>query len=252
MLGNSKTGQLTGFLINNWVPDAVPRFIITEGTPNTLEWNATNVLNGSNKLLRIVLNAGPEVGTLKRLCRNFSNTTVKEVYLPKWFFYDMLIRIGTESQPLNITFIQTAVKQEDKFHIVQNFFIDGKLQMSADTGNNTKNWEDIQKFYARLGVGEFWSRLCGGVRPSWGILDAGRSGSLCLPETNFHFCYLKKGAEMPDFIDDFDLSRVESLLQDSGLNPDEFINKNKRQKDYIVKFIERMQAAAATEAIHQL
>ena len=57
---------------------------------------------------------------------------------------------------------------------------------------------------------------------------------------------------MPDFIDDFDLSRVESLLQDSGLNPDEFINKNKRQKDYIVKFIERMQAAAATEAIHQL
>lgn len=245
MLGNSKTGQITGFLMNNWVPDAVPRFIIADGTPNTLGWNVTTILNNSNKILRIVLNAGPGVGTMARLCRDFSNATVREVFLPKWFFIDLLVRFSIDAAPVNITLVQTAVPDaEKKIKIVQNFFIDGKLQMSANNSDNTKNWEEIQKFFARIGIGEFWSRFCGNVRPSWGILDSGRSGSLCLPETNFHYCYVKKDAELPDFIDDFDLSRVESLIQDSGLEPGEFINKNKRQREYIIKFIERMQASA--------
>lgn len=259
MLGNSRTGQLTGFLMNNWVPDSVPRFIISDGggVQNTLEWNAFSLLNGSRRLLRIVLNAGPAAGELKRLCRDFSNNTVKRAVIPQWFFLDMLVSLEQGAQPVNITFIQTAVKEaagaaaeECEHRITQNFFIDGKLKASASSGAAVSAvvWEKVHNVYSRLGAGEFWSRLTGATRPSWGVLSERRSGTLCLPEENFHFCYIKKGARLPDFIDEFDLSRVEGLLHDSGLEIREFMNESKRSKDYIVKFIKMLQSPAAQES----
>ena len=86
MLGNSKTGQVSGLLIRNWVPTFVDRFLSdnNEGSAG-LEFGIKTLMRSNPNILRVVVNSGVSVKRIPRLCRNFSDFDVREVHLPRWF-----------------------------------------------------------------------------------------------------------------------------------------------------------------------
>lgn len=239
MLGNSKTGQVSGLLIRNWVPTFVDRFLSdnNEGSAG-LEFGIKTLMRSNPNILRVVVNSGVSVKRIPRLCRNFSDFDVREVHLPRWFVLDFLVMTPNSPDPAAVTFVQVAAA--DGGSARQQVFINRNMIKSSDKLPEKEFWEEMRFALSKLGLEEFWSKVSGIIKPSWGVLEKGRYGTLYISEQDFHFCYLPHDISvLPDGIDQFDLTRLEVLLEDTGLQSKEFIKPN-ATRDYIIRTVSHL------------
>lgn len=242
MLENSKTGQVTGFLIKNWMPASVDRFL-SESTGGIagIEYAIKNVMAHNSRLLRAVFNAGPAINEMPRFCRDFADQDVKKVYLPQWFAADFLIDAKPGYEPITLTVVQTAAKKDDEMFGAKLAVYANKVKKehTEDILDNKNFWESIRYAFAKIGVEEFWNRMTGTIKPSWGVLDHGRTGLLYLTKTDFHYCFLAKDARLPEGIDQIDLTRIESFIEECGMPINEFLRQN-ITKEYILHAVSRL------------
>lgn len=240
MLGNSKTGQVPGLLINNWVPSFVDRFLsdTAAGGSAGLEFGVKTLMKSNPNILRVTVNAGLPVKSLPRLCRDFSDFDIREVFMPRWFILDFLVRTSSSPEPAAVTFIQTASADGSDVH--QKVFINRNNIKSSDNMEQKEFCEELRYAFSKLGLEEFWSKVSGIIKPSWGVLEKGRYGALYISESDFHYCYLPSDTNvLPDGIDQFDLTRLEVLLEESGLPSKEFIKPN-ATRDYILRTVSHL------------
>lgn len=240
MLGNSKTGQVAGLLIQNWVPSFVDRFLSDTvcGGSAGLEFGVKTLMRSNPNILRVVLNAGVSVSLLPRFCRDFSDFDTREVFLPRWFILDFLVKTPNSPEPATVTFVQVASVDGTEVH--QKVFINRNNIKSSDKTKQKEFWEELRYALSKLGLEEFWSKISGIIKPSWGILEKGRYGNLYLSEADFHYCYLPSDITvLPEGIDQFDLTRLEILLEETGLPSKEFI-KADATRDYILRTVSHL------------
>lgn len=162
MLEHTRTGQIVGFLLKNWMPMSVDRFLAsTTGGIAGLEYAAENLLRYNPKILRAVFNGGPAVDSVERLCRSFSDQDVKKIYLPRWFFADFLVELTPSCEPISLTAIQVARPDKDNGVGVSLSIYANKIRkdLVTEPKNNKKFWEELRYAFAKVGVEEFWTEL---------------------------------------------------------------------------------------------
>lgn len=240
MLGNSKTGQVSGLLIQNWVPSFVDRFLAdtASGGSAGLEFGVKTLMRSNPNILRVVLNSGVPIKAIPRLCRDFSDFDVREVFMPRWFILDFLVKTPNSPEPAAVTFVQVA--STDGTEVKQKVFINRNNIKSSDKMEQKEFWEELRYALSKLGLEEFWSKVAGIIKPSWGVLEHGRYGNLYVSEADFHYCLLPSDITvLPDGIDQFDLTRLEMLLEETGLPSKEFIKTN-ATRDYILRTVSHL------------
>lgn len=240
MLERSRTGQVPGFLIKNWVPMTVDKFIAeSSGGVAGIEFAARNLMKYNPRVIRVVFNAGPPIDSIPRLCRNFADEDVETVYLPRWFIADFLIKSGENYPPISLTMVQVAGKPEEGSVGLRVYVNRTCKENTNEVENNKDFWEELRFAFAKLGLEEFWNRITGTIKPSMGVLDKGRKGLLYLSETDFHYCFIGNEEALIEGIDQTDLTRLEQLLDSAGLPKSEFL-KVGVSREYIVRTISQL------------
>lgn len=245
-LGNSKLGQITGFMMKNWSFTSKPQFLDMESDKRdgSLELFGDRVVATNPAVVRIVSNAGPAVMKTSRLCKDILGKATKEVYLPKWFYTDVFVKMAEEKY-LSISLIQTVNEETRKSR--QFFYAEQTLLLSSESedcqlaGDNGPFWNKTKDAFAKWGLEEFWSKMTGTVKPCWGMLSNVKKGDILTGTENYHICCCPADhdAVFPDYQDQYDLSRIETLLAQSGLKQDDFLRPG-ISKNYILYTIERL------------
>lgn len=195
---NTNSGQAVGSMMKNWNPSA-PLSVVSKG----YELFVRNLTESNDFIVRTVLSLGESVSVVPRMGQGFDGSIVREMFLNSWFFLDFTLY--KEGKITTISVVQTAKRTEEKIGVYPSVYI-GRQRTKY-------TFSDFRNVAGNLGAEEFWNRLIGIVKPSWGLI---MDNVLFMSESDRHVCSIRNGFKWPERYDVNDVGRMEEILAAEG------------------------------------